>query len=106
MKNIVLIAILGLVFLMAACQNSQSGSQMPGMSATEHSKMSGNLDANSNSEFEKLCKDRTPDNWMNMKPTINGKFTSDKSCWGCMSDDGMSHFCSIEEYKEYLSSKK
>ena len=53
-------------------------------------------------EFEKLCKDRTPDNWMNMRPMIDGKFTSESSCWGCMSDDGMSHFCSMEEYEKYL----
>jgi len=53
-------------------------------------------------EFEKLCKDRTPDNWMSMRPMKDGKFTADKSCWGCMSDDGMNHFCSMEEYKKYL----
>ena len=55
-----------------------------------------------NPEFEKLCKDRTPDNWMNMRPMRDGKFTSEVSCWGCMSDDGMSHFCTREEYKKYL----
>ena len=56
-------------------------------------------------EFEKLCKDRTPDNWMSMMPMKDGKFTSDKSCWGCMSDDGMSHFCNMEEYRAYVSSQ-
>ena len=55
-----------------------------------------------NPEFEKLCKDRTPDNWMNMRPMRDGQFTSDVSCLGCMSDDGMNHFCTIEEYKKYL----
>ncbi|MBI2131080.1 hypothetical protein HYU10_04915 [Candidatus Woesearchaeota archaeon] len=54
-------------------------------------------------EFQQLCTDRTPDNWMNMKPMMNGKITEGDSCWGCMSDDGMSHFCGMGEYKEYLS---
>lgn len=55
-------------------------------------------------EFERLCTERTPDNWMSMRGMKNGKFTSERSCLGCMSDDGMTHFCSMEEYKEYLKS--
>jgi hypothetical protein len=43
---------------------------------------------------------------MSMMPMKYGKFTSDKSCWGCMSDDGMSHFCSKEEYLKYLENEK
>ncbi len=58
------------------------------------------------SELKKMCEDRTPDNWMNMKPMKNGEFTSDESCWGCMSDDGMNHYCTKEEYLKYLSTQK
>ena len=77
-----IIGFLILIFLVTACQNDK--------------------DTDFNPEFEKLCKDRTPDNWMNMRPMLNGKFTSDESCWVCMSDDGMSHYCTIEEYRKYL----
>ncbi len=75
-----------LIFLVAACQN--------------------NKDTHFNPEFEKLCKDMTPGNWMSMRAMKDGKFTSDTSCWGCMSDDGMSHFCSMEEYRKYLENAK
>lgn len=82
MKRINLIAGFSvLIVLVATCQNNTVG-----------------IDK----EFEELCKDRTPNNWMSMIPMKDGKFTSDKSCWGCMSDDGMNHFCSMEEYKKYL----
>ena len=84
MKRILLAGFLVLMFLVAACQNKAVGFDP---------------------EFEKLCKDRTPDNWMNMRPMKDGKFTAVKSCWGCMSDDGMNHFCSMEEYKSYLENK-
>jgi len=81
MKRInLIVGFLALIVLVAACKNSQ----------------------NFDPEFEKTCKDRTPDNWMSMRPMKDGKFTSDKSCWGCMSDDGMSHFCSMEDYNTYL----
>ncbi len=52
--------------------------------------------------YEQFCKDRTPDNWMNMRPMRDGEFTSEKSCWGCMSDDGLNHYCELSEYKKYL----
>ena len=98
--------IVGLVLLVfiAACQSNQMSSQMPSMSTIEHSKMTTNEDTepDDNIEFEKLCKDRTPDNWMSMRPMVDGEFTSDVSCWGCMSDDGMNHYCNMEEYKKYL----
>lgn len=104
MLNKIWIGVLVLLVFIAACQDNKTSSQMPSMSAMEHSKMTENNETNP--EFEKLCKDRTPDNWMSMRPMRDGKFTSDVSCWGCMSDDGMSHFCNIEEYKEYFSSEK
>ena len=100
--------LLSILFL-AACQNNQKSSEMPGMTAMEHSKMTKEDDQamiKSNPEFEKLCKDRTPDNWMSMRPMRNGEFASDVSCWGCMSDDGLNHFCSMEEYKNFLENQK
>jgi hypothetical protein len=84
-RIILFIGFLALIVLAAACQNKQI-----------------NYDA----ELEKLCNDRTPGNWMNMRPMTDGKFTSDTSCWGCMSDDGMGHYCSIDEYTEYLSGEQ
>mgnify|MGYP001591920278 FL=1 len=83
-RIILFIGFLALIVLAAACQTTKDYEP----------------------EFEKLCKDRTPDNWMNMGPMKEGKFTLDTSCWGCMSDDGMSHYCSIGEYREYLSIQK
>lgn len=81
MKHInLIVGFLALIVLVAACQTAKDF----------------------NPEFEKLCKERTPDNWMNMRPMEDGKFTSEVSCWGCMSDDGMNHFCTKEEYKKYL----
>ena len=102
MKHInLIVGFLALIVLIAACQKNQSSISY--MSAEEMSRMSeANTAKDYNPEFERLCKDRTPDNWMNMKPMKDGKFTSDVSCWGCMSDNGMSHFCTIEEYKKYL----
>ena len=52
-------------------------------------------------EFKKMCIERTPNNWMHMREMRNGEFTSDKSCWGCMSDDGLSHYCSKDDYVKY-----
>ena len=83
-RIILFIGFLALIVLAAACQTTKD----------------------SNPEFEKLCKDRTPGNWMNMRPMVNGEFTSDASCWGCMSDNGYSHFCGIDEYKRYLENEK
>ena len=83
-RIILFIGFLALIVLAAACQTTKDF----------------------NPEFEKLCNDRTPGNWMNMKAMRNGKFTSDESCWGCMSDDGFSHFCKIEEYKNYLKNEE
>ena len=107
-KNLILFILsLALILFVAACRNNQKSSEMPGTAVMEHSKMAkGDTLAKSDPEFEKLCKDRTPDNWMNMKPMRDGKFTPEVSCWGCMSDDGMSHFCSMEEYNEYLKNEK
>ena len=85
MKRILLAGFLVLMALVAACQNKAVGFDP---------------------EFEKLCKDRTPDNWMSMMPMKDGKFTAGVSCWGCMSDDGMSHFCDKEEYMRYLGNEK
>lgn len=85
MKRInLIVGFLALIVLVAACQTAKDYEP----------------------EFEKLCKDRTPDNWMNMRHMKDGKFISDVSCWGCMSDDGFSHFCNIEEYKNYLENEE
>ena len=81
MKNKLILALFLILVFIAGCQSSQK-----------------------NASFEKLCKEKTPDNWMDLKPMKDGKFVSDVSCWGCMSEDGMNHFCSIGEYKNYLKS--
>ena len=56
-RIILFIGFLALIVLAAACQTTKDF----------------------NPEFEKLCKDRTPDNWMNMKENGNGKFKSNES---------------------------
>ncbi len=99
MKKINLVVFLILILFIAACKNSQKSMEKMDMGDKK-------ADQGFGPEFEKMCKDRTPDNWMNMKPMVDGKFTSDASCWGCMSDNGMSHFCNKEDYLNYLKNEK
>ena len=115
MKKILLIGLILAVIIMAACSNNtgmqrQMGnmqrSTAPDKISTINIAKSEEPNATFDKEFEKLCKDRTPDNWESMRPMVNGEFTSEVSCWGCMSDDGMTHFCDKEEYRGYLENEK
>lgn len=93
-RNYLFLALL--ILIIASCQNNVNNAQKP---------MQDNMkNDNADPEFKRICTERTPDNWMDMKPMMDGKLMEGDSCWGCMSDDGMSHFCSMEEYKEYLIS--
>lgn len=109
MKNLMLISLLiGILVISACSSNKKSNSMDQLMDSVQRNSINNSVEPNENydKEFEKFCKDRTPDNWDSMLPMVNGKFTSDVSCWGCMSDDGMTHFCDKEEYMSYLENEK
>ena len=91
-----------MIFIVTGC--SDAGNMQDADSKAEMQEIP-TYSQNELKEFEGLCTERTPDNWMSMRGMKGGKFSSEKSCWGCMSDDGMNHFCSMEEYKGYLSSQ-
>ena len=95
-KNLWSIYLLFVLLVLSACQNSKNKINEIAMQGS---------DEHNNPEFEKLCKERSPNNWMNLREMNNGKFISEKSCWGCMSDDGMSHYCNMEEYKRHLENE-
>ena len=96
MKLIIYLFLVLLILFIASCQNNADNAKMQVNDNMENSDF--------DPEFRKICTDRTPDNWMDMKPMMDGKLMEGDSCWGCMSDNGMSHFCGMGEYKEYLSS--
>ena len=52
-----------------------------------------------NLTFEELCKTNN-DMWMEMEPAIKGEKLSNEMCFGCMIAD--SHFCSADEYTDYV----
>ena len=66
-----------------------------------HAEMMGQIIMADQTEFEKICR-QDGNQWMNMKPMKDGQFVSDVSCSGCMSPDGMNHFCDITDYKNFL----
>lgn len=49
--------------------------------------------------YEELCK-KNGDQWMEMEPTVNNKKVSSDTCFGCMIAD--SHFCTSDEYIQYI----
>lgn len=95
--QIIYIILFTAILFVSACQKTTPLKETESMSME---------DENFTSEFKKLCTDRTPDNWMDMREMRNGEFISAVSCWGCMSDDGMNHFCNMDEYKKYLENEK
>ena len=99
-----LIFLLAIVFIVSGCSNA-GNMQVQAVDSKAGMQEIPSYSLQQLKEFQRLCTERTPDNWMSMKGMKDGKFSSEKSCWGCMSDDGMNHFCSMEEYKGYLSSQ-
>src|SRR3989338_8742259 len=62
--------------------------------------ISGCITPEEKNNFEDLCR-KDGNQWMDMKEMVNGNFISE-SCFGCMSEDGMNHFCKMEDYAEYM----
>lgn len=96
-----LVFMLAMVFIVTGCSDA-GNMQMKAADSKAGIQEIPSYSQSELKEFERLCTERTPDNWMSMKGMKGGRFTSEKSCWGCMSDDGMDHFCSMEGYRQYL----
>ncbi len=83
---LMILAVAGILFVAGCVSQTQQGT----------STRSADIDGLT---YKQLCA-KNGDMWMEMPPIRDGKVVSSQKCEGCMID--ASHFCSVEEYTNYI----